>query len=500
MKTPTYLVELQGISKRFGGVQALQGVSFGIPQGRIHGLVGENGAGKSTLIKILGGVHTCDEGNVLFDGRPFVARSPADSLKAGINIVHQELPLCPNLTVAQNVFLRSPVTTRFGRMDWNAMNEQTCALFQRIGQSVDPEAPVGSLSVAEQQLTSIVKALRDDCRLLIMDEPTAALTPSEVQNLFGVLRQLRDQGTTIIFVSHILSEVFELTDTLTVLRNGRHVGTYATEDVAVRDVVQMMVGRDVREDVPSHGTRTDEKPILKVEGLSHRRSGLRDISFELYPGEILGIAGIQGAGRTELAQCLFGVHPPDEGRVILEGRPVRFNSPRDAINHGIGYLVEDRRNLGLFWELNVKENMVAAIVDRVLRLIGLMDKKKVQSLGEQAVDRLQIRTESLEQKVQFLSGGNQQKALLARWLNVEPRILILDEPTRGVDVGAKSEIRRVIRELVDGGLSVIVISSDLEELLAISDRVLVMGGRRIQGVLRADQATMEAVMALATVR
>lgn len=214
----------------------------------------------------------------------------------------------------------------------------------------------------------------------------------------------------------------------------------------------------------------------------------------------MGIAGIQGAGRTELAQCLFGVHPPDEGRVILEGRPVRFNSPRDAINHGIGYLVEDRRNLGLFWELNVKENMVAAIVDRVLRLIGLMDKKKVQSLGEQAVDRLQIRTESLEQKVQFLSGGNQQKALLARWLNVEPRILILDEPTRGVDVGAKSEIRRVIRELVDGGLSVIVISSDLEELLAISDRVLVMGGRRIQGVLRADQATMEAVMALATVR
>lgn len=501
MSGSDFLVEFQGIAKRFGGVQALDGVSFGIPRGKIHGLVGENGAGKSTLIKILGGVYICDEGSVLLDGRPFVARAPADALKMGIDIVHQELPLCPNLTVSQNVFLRSPLTKGLGRMDWRAMNEKTQALFDRIGQSVDPEAPVSSLSVAEQQLTSIVKALKDDCRLLILDEPTAALTPSEVQNLFSVLRQLRDQGTTILFVSHILSEIFELTDTITVLRNGRHVGTRPTAELTPAEVVQMMVGREVGEEAASRARRRrGEEPILRVEGLSHRRTGLENISFELYPQEILGIAGIQGAGRTELAQCLFGVDPPDEGEIFLDGLPVRIASPRDAIERGIGYLVEDRRNLGLFWELSVKKNMLSAVISRVQRLFGLLDNKKMSELGERSVERLLIRTESLEQKVRFLSGGNQQKALLARWLNVEPRILILDEPTRGVDVGAKSEIRRVIRELVEGGLSVIVISSDLEELLAISDRVLVMGGRRIQGVLDAEEATMESVMALATVR
>lgn len=493
------LVQLQGISKRFGGVQALKDVSFTINKGEIHGLVGENGAGKSTLIKIMGGVYTKDEGEVFFDGRPVNVTSPSEAQELGISIVHQEIPLCPNLTVAQNVFMASPIVTRWGRADWKAMEDRTVELFSQIGQYIDPRRRVGTLSVAEQQLTAIVQALRARCRFLIMDEPTSALTPGEVDTLFSVLRRLRGDGTTILFVSHILSEVFDITDRITVFRNGRHVDTRPTSELTVSDVVRLMVG-EVNIEERATGSRPKGEVVLEVESLSQSSLGLKDVSFQLRRGEILGIAGIQGAGRTELAMTLFGVHPATSGTVKLLGREVKITSPSQAIELGIGYLTEDRRNLGVFWEMSTGENMIAAIVDRLRRPLGALDRGEGRRLGEKAVSQLLIRTPSLDQGIRFLSGGNQQKALLARWLNVGPTVLILDEPTRGVDVGAKVEIRKAVRELVERGISIIVISSDLDELFRLSDRLLVMSAGRVQGEMTAQEATKESVIALATVK
>ena len=493
------ILELRGVSKRFGGVQALNDVSFSIEEGHIHGLVGENGAGKSTLIKILDGVYTRDSGEVLFQGRPWAPASPADAHRAGIQVVHQELPLCPNLTVAQNVFLGHPPYKRGGRVDYHAMEERTAELFARIGQKgIDPRRLVGELSVAERQLTSIVQALSRECRFLILDEPTAALTPGEVGTLFEVLRTLREQGTTILFVSHILREVQELTDRVTVLRNGRHVATKSTAELTIAEIVRMMVGEIEEESQAAAAPSPSREVLLEVKDLGEPVTGLKGISFELRRQEILGLAGIQGAGRTELAQVLFGVHPATEGEIRLRGRPVRIASPRQAIELGIGYLTEDRRNLGLFWEMDVQGNLIPVIVDRLTSRLGRLNRRIARERGEQAVKTLNIRTSGLDQGIRYLSGGNQQKVLLSRWLGAEPSVLILDEPTRGIDVGSKAEIRRLIRGLVAEGLSVILISSDLDELLALADRVIVMARRRVTGVLRAEEASRERVMQLAT--
>jgi len=493
------ILDLRGVSKRFGGVQALQDVSFSIEKGHIHGLVGENGAGKSTLIKILHGVYTKDKGEILFEGRPWAPASPAEAQQAGISVVHQEIPLCPNLTVAENVFLGHPILKKGGRIDFQEMEFRTAELLARIGQTgISPRRLAGTLSVAEQQLTCIAQALSHECRFLILDEPTASLTPGEVETLFEVLRNLKAEGTTILFVSHILSEVMELTDEVTVLRNGRHVATRPTKELTTADVVRMMVGEIETDDRAAAEHKPQAEVILEVKDLGQKDTGLKGISFQLHRQEILGLAGIQGAGRTELAQCLFGVHPATEGEIRLKGQPVHITSPRQAIDLGIGYLTEDRRNLGLFWEMGVKDNLISVIVDRLTRTLGRLDQKEARARGEQAVKTLSIRTAGLDQGIGFLSGGNQQKVLLSRWLNAEPSILILDEPTRGIDVGSKAEIRRLIRGLVAEGLSVILISSDLDELLALADRVIVMSRKRISGTLAAHEATRERVMELAT--
>ncbi|HLS91075.1 MAG TPA: sugar ABC transporter ATP-binding protein [Limnochordia bacterium] len=493
------IVQLVGVSKQFGGVQALRDVSFSVQEGHIHGLVGENGAGKSTLIKILDGVYTRDSGEIYFQGNPWNPASPAAAHQAGISVVHQELPLCPNLTIAENVFLGHPIYKRGGRVDYQAMEARTEELMARVGlKGVSPRRLVGDLSVAERQLVCIVQALSHECRFLILDEPTAALTPGEVGRLFEVLRSLRDQGTTILFVSHILSEVMELTDMVTVLRNGRHVATRPTAELTREEVVRLMVGEIEADEREAASSRSSEV-ILEVRGLGQSRLGLKDISFQLHRQEILGLAGIQGAGRTELAQCLFGIHPATEGEILFQGRPVKITSPRQAIDLGIGYLTEDRRNLGLFWELDVEDNLISVIIDRLTNRAGRINRKLSRETGERAVKTLNIRTAGLGQGIRFLSGGNQQKVLLSRWLNAEPSVLILDEPTRGIDVGSKAEIRRLIRRLVADGLSVILISSDLEELLALADRVIVMARRRISGTLEADEASREKVMQLATV-
>lgn len=490
------LIRYQSISKRFGGVQALDDVSFSIAKGDIHGLIGENGAGKSTLIKITGGIYRKDSGQILWEGNPIEINSPAEAQRYGISIVHQEIPLCNNLTVAQNVFLGRLITNRFGQPDWEAMEAKTVELFDLIGQKIDPRARVGNLSVAVKQLTAIVSALNTTSKFIIMDEPTSALTPGEVETLFEVLRRLKSEGTTIMIVSHILSELMEITDRVTVLRNGKHVQTMDTKDTSVDEIVHMMVG-DVPLPTPKENVTVKDEVVLKVRNLSQKRLRLKDISFDLHKQEILGLAGIQGAGRTELATTLFGVQRPDSGTIELEGKPISIRNPREAIHHGIGYLTEDRRNLGVFWEMSVWQNAAAAIIDRLTSRANVLDNDRIEAMGSKSIEQLQIRTSGLSQTIRYLSGGNQQKVLLARWLNAEPKILILDEPTRGVDVGAKAEIRRVIQDLVTQGISVIVISSDLEELLTISDRVLVMANGSIKGEFLANEASFDKIMALA---
>lgn len=490
------LISYQSISKRFGGVQALDDVSFSIRRGDIHGLIGENGAGKSTLIKITGGIYRKDQGQILWEGKPLEVNSPAEAERHGISIVHQEIPLCGNLTVTQNVFLGRLITNRFGQPKWDEMEERTVELFRQIGQSIDPRARVGTLSVALKQLTAIVQALNTTSKFIIMDEPTSALTPGEVETLFEVLRRLKAEGTTIMIVSHILSELMEITDRVTVLRNGRHVETMDTDKATIEGIVHMMVG-DVPLPTPKESSNVSEEVVLRVRGLSQRRLRLKEISFDLHRGEILGLAGIQGAGRTELATTLFGVYQPDSGSIELDGKEISIKSPHQAIEHGIGYLTEDRRNLGVFWDMSVWQNAGAAIIDQLTSFANVLDRRRIEEMASKSIQDLQIKTAGLNQTIRYLSGGNQQKVLLARWLNVKPKILILDEPTRGVDVGAKAEIRRVIQELVNQGISAIVISSDLEELLAMSDRILVMSNGSIKGEFLAKDATFDKIMALA---
>lgn len=490
------LISYQSISKRFGGVQALDDVSFSVNRGQIHGLIGENGAGKSTLIKITGGIYIRDSGQILWEGNPIEVHSPLEAERHGISIVHQEIPLCNNLTVTQNVFLGRLITNRFGQPKWDVMEEKTREVFRLIGQDVDPRARVGDLSVALKQLTAIAHALITDSKFIIMDEPTSALTPGEVGTLFEVLRKLKAEGTTIMIVSHILSELMEITDRVTVLRNGRHVETKDTKDTSIDEIVHNMVG-DITLPPPLDSSFVKDEVILKVRDLSQETLRLKNINFDLHKQEILGIAGIQGAGRTELATTLFGVQQPHSGTIELDGQPIRIRSPRHAIDLGIGYLSEDRRNLGIFWDMSVWQNMSTAIVDQLTGFAGTLDQRRIREVSSEAVEQLQIKTAGIGQLIRYLSGGNQQKVLLARWLNAHPKVLILDEPTRGVDVGAKAEIRRVIQELAQQGLSVIVISSDLEELLAISHRVLVMANGTVKGEFPAREVSTDEVMALA---
>lgn len=490
------LIQYQSISKRFGGVQALDDVSFAVKKGDIHGLIGENGAGKSTLIKITGGIYRKDSGQVIWEGNPLEVNSPVEAERHGISIVHQEIPLCNNLTVAQNVFLGRLITNRFGQPNWSVMEEKTVELFAQMGQSINPRARVGNLSVALKQLTTIAHALNTTSKFIIMDEPTSALTPGEVETLFEVLRKLKAEGTTIMIVSHILSELMEITDRMTVLRNGKHVQTMDTKDATIDGIVYLMVG-DVPLPTPKESSILRNEVVLQVRDLSQNRLRLKDISFDLYKQEILGLAGIQGAGRTELATTLFGVQQPDTGTIELEGKQITIKNPRQAIQHGIGYLTEDRRNLGVFWDMSVWQNAGAAIIDQLTSFGNVLDNNRIEAMASKSIEDLQIKTSGISQTIRYLSGGNQQKVLLARWLNVRPKILILDEPTRGVDVGAKAEIRKVIQELTVQGISVIVISSDLEELLAMSDRVLVMANGSIKGEFLAKEATFDKIMALA---
>lgn len=501
-----YWLEMRGISKRFPGVQALDGVDFEVQAGEVVGLVGENGAGKSTLLKILSGAYRRDAGTILIEGRPTEILSPQHARQLGIATIYQEFNLAPNRGAGANVFLgREPLRPgwlgRLGFVDARAMETRTREVLQDLGVEIDPRVPVGRLSVAHRQFVEIARALAFDARLVVMDEPTSSLGPEDVRRLLQIVRVLAGRGIGVVFVSHRLEEVLEVAHRVVVLRDGRRVGELSRDRASAQEIVRLMVGREVSqisERAREHRTPEKQQPLLEVRGLT-RRGAVEDVSFTLYPGEILGVAGLMGAGRTEMVRLIYGADRADTGTILLEGRPVVIRSPHDAIRAGIVLAPEDRQQQGLVLKLSVLENIGLPSLDQVAHLRGLhVDRRRLAHLAQTQVDRLRIRTPGLSQKVMFLSGGNQQKVVLARWLAQRPRVLILDEPTRGIDVAAKAEVHELIRSLAGQGIGIIVVSSELPEILALSDRVLVMYQGRVAAILERDEATQERIMWFAT--
>ena len=486
--------ELRGIARRFGATQALDGVSLDLVAGEIHALVGENGAGKSTLVKILAGIHQPDSGTILLDGVVVEIPGPARSRALGIAVVHQEPRLFPDLTVAENVFLGHAPAGRFGTIDWSATRRAAQALFDQLDVQFDVDAPVRGLSMADQQLIEIAKSLSVEARVLILDEPTASLSAHEVERLFTIVRRLRERGVAILFVSHRLDEVFALCDRATVLRDGRHVVTSATQDLTTADLIRHMVGRAVSL-FPKVETPAGEI-LLEVEHLT-RVGSFRDVSFTVRAGEIVGFAGLVGAGRTEVARVLFGVDRRDAGEIRLGGAAVTFGNPSAALNAGVAYLPEDRHQEGLVLEFSIAQNVTLPILPRLFPRF-LVRPSTERSVALDHTRQLTVRMTGVEQLVAALSGGNQQKVVLAKWLASKPRVLILDEPTRGIDIGAKVEVHRIISELAASGLAIILISSDLPEVLAMADRILVLHEGRLTAEIPRERATQERVMLAAT--
>ncbi len=484
---------MRGIAKAFPGVQALAGVDLEVRAGEVHVLLGENGAGKSTLMKILSGAQLRDSGTIEIDGVAVALSTPREARDARIAIIHQELALVPEMTVAENIYLgRAP--TRFGLLDHGPMVRGAAELLARLGSTTDPNELVGALSIAQQQLVEIARALSLDARILIMDEPTSALTERETARLFETIRSLTARGVAIIYISHRLDEIFAIGDRITVLRDGRHVITQPIMAADRRELVRLMANRDVDELVPA-STRVAGKPTLRIENLSHG-AALHGVSFSVRSGEIVGFAGLLGAGRTEIARAVFGLELDVSGRVFVDEREVTIRSPRDAIAAGIGFVTEDRKREGLVLGRSVRDNVALPILSRLARL-GIVRSRHEQSTAENAVRDLNIRTPSVRQLAQHLSGGNQQKIVLAKWLATGVRILFLDEPTRGIDVGSKQEIYLLINQLAADGVAIVLMSSDLPEVLGLSDRVLVMREGRIAGEFTRADATPEAVMACA---
>jgi rhamnose transport system ATP-binding protein len=487
-------VEFRGISKHFGATAALTDVSMDLRTGEIHGLVGENGAGKSTLVKVLAGVHQPDSGTILLDGEATQVHGPAHSRALGIAVVHQEPRLFPDLTVAENVFIGHAPSGRLGTIDWGATRRAAEALFRELDVQVDVGAPVRGLSMADQQLIEIAKSLSLEAQVLILDEPTASLSSHEVERLFAIVRRLRDRGVSVLFVSHRLDEVFALCDRATVFRDGRHVVTTATSELTTADLVRHMVGRTVSL-FPKVETPIGDV-LLEVSGLT-RVGVFRDVEFSVRAGEIVGFAGLVGAGRTEVARVLFGIDQRDHGEIRLGGLPVSFSSPSAAMHAGIAYLPEDRHQEGLVQDFSIAQNVTLPILPRLFPRLWIRSAAESR-VAHEHTEQLNVRMTGVDQLVGALSGGNQQKVVLAKWLASRPRVLILDEPTRGIDIGAKVEVHRIISELAASGLGIILISSDLPEVLAMSDRIIVLHEGRITADIPRDRATQERVMFAAT--
>ena len=492
------LVSMEGIDKAFPGVRALDQCRFELRAGEVHALVGENGAGKSTLMKVLAGAYARDAGRIRLRGNEVEIASPRAAQDLGISIIHQEMNLMPHLTVAQNIFIgREPRRRVRFLLDEGAINVAARALLDRLHLRIDPRVRVSDLTVARQQMVEIARALSLSSDVLIMDEPTAALTDAEIGDLFRIIRQLRDKGVGVVHISHRLEELHQISDRITVMRDGRTLDTLATRDATIDRIIHLMVGRTIYEGAPEIPDLPDHEVVLEVRGLSRGRA-LRDISFSLRRGEILGLAGLVGAGRTELARAIFGADPVDSGEILVRGRPVRIRSPRDAVASGIAYLSEDRKRFGLALGMDVETNIVLATLRRFLRL-GWVNTARTRATARKYVDALHIRTPSLEQKAKNLSGGNQQKLVIGKWLTADTEILLFDEPTRGIDVGGKSEIYRLLNDLARQGKAIIMISSELPEVLRMSHRILVMCEGRVTGELPGG-ATQEEIMTHATQR
>jgi ribose transport system ATP-binding protein len=498
---PSKLLEIKGISKSFPGVKALKDVSIDLSSGEILGLCGENGAGKSTLMKLITGIYKADEGGeILFDGQRIDVNGPREAQHLGISIIHQEFNLVPDLTVAQNIYLgREPRKFRNSLLDDGALYSQAKELLGRLEIQIDPRRYLRDLSVARQQMVEIAKAMSFDSRILVMDEPTAALTDSEVETLFTLVRNFVTDQTGVIYISHRMDEIKELTDRVSVLRDGEYVGTVDTESTPIREVIAMMVGREITSSVRPKEREENGRAVLEVQGLS-THTFLKDVSFDLREGEILGFAGLMGAGRTEVARALVGADHKSAGVIKIHGEEVSISSPADAVAAGVGYLSEDRKRYGLLLDQDVSANLALSSLGKFSSAIGFVNARAILKAAERQVASLRIRTPSIRQTVQNLSGGNQQKVVIGKWLTRDCDVLIFDEPTRGIDVGAKEEIYDLLEKLTAAGKSIIMISSELPEILRLSNRIAVMCEGRVTSILTADEATPEVVMHFATLR
>jgi len=494
------IVLMDGIEKTFPGVHALSNCRYDLMPGEVHALVGENGAGKSTLMKILAGVYQKDAGRILYKGREVDIPNPRAAQHLGISIIHQELNLMQHLTAAQNIFIgREPHQAFRLLLDEKGMNDKTRELFQMLHLDVDPRTKVMDLTVAKQQMVEIAKALSFNAEVLIMDEPTAALNIAEIEELFRIIRHLRDRGVGVAYISHRLEELKQISDRITVMRDGNYVDTRRTAEVEIGEIISMMVGRTIYETSRNLKDTSGHEVLLKVAHLQQGRT-IKDVSFEARRGEILGFAGLMGAGRTEVARAVFGADPVEAGEISVQGRRVRIRKPSDAVRHGIGYLSEDRKRFGLALGMDVEANIVLATMTRFLGWLGIVRRGETRSTAEKFVSLLSIKTPSLSQITKFLSGGNQQKVVVGKWLVRDCDILFVDEPTRGIDVGAKSEIYKLLNDLAEQGKAVIMISSELPEIIRMSHRIVVMCEGRITGELTAAEATQEKIMHLATQR
>ncbi len=493
------LIQMKGIEKSFPGVKALDKCEFNLKKGEVHALVGENGAGKSTLMKVLTGVHIEDAGEIIHKGKKVKINNPKKAQELGISIIYQELNLMPHLTVAENVFIGREEKKNKIFVDKKKLNKKTQDFLDMLNINLDPKAKVNDLTVAKQQMVEIIKALSYESEVLIMDEPTAALTDSEIEDLFRIVKRLRKDGVGIIYISHRLEELKQITDRITVMRNGKYIDTVNTKEAEIDDIIQMMVGREVYETSNNKTIRNNNEVILEVKNLT-REGVFRNISFKLKKGEILGMSGLVGAGRTEVARAIFGADKIDAGEIYVHGKKVDIDSPSKSVEVGIGYLSEDRKRYGLALGQDVATNIVLSNMREYTNNFGFMKENKINKFAQNQVQQLRIKTPSLKQDVKNLSGGNQQKVVIGKWLNRDSEILIFDEPTRGIDVGAKNEIYKLLNNLVEEGKSIIMISSELPEILRMSHRILVMCEGNLTGKLNIEEATKEKIMKFATMR
>ena len=490
------ILTMKGIDKSFPGVHALDHVDLEVRRGEVHALMGENGAGKSTLMKVLTGIYTKDSGTITFEGKEVEFHNAKEAQDAGIVIVHQELNMLGHLTVAQNIFIGREFKKGLG-IDDKKMNEEAKKLFDELNIDIDPTETMSNLTVGKQQMCEIAKAISHEAKLIIFDEPSAALTEAEIEELFKIIRDLRKQQLGIIYISHRMDEIKVITDRVTVMRDGAYVGTLITEECTKNDIINMMVGRVIYEDPKTESAVPADAPVvLKVEHLNAGKM-VQDVSFELKKGEILGFSGLMGAGRTETARAIFGADPKQSGDIYVNGEKAEINSPEDAVKHGIGYLSEDRKRFGIVVQKTVAENTTMASLQEFLKGI-FINKKKEEKVTQEYVDSLATKTPSVDQLVVNLSGGNQQKVVIAKWLTRNCDILIFDEPTRGIDVGAKNEIYKLMNRLAEEGKSIIMISSEMTEILRMSDRIIVMCEGKITGEIDIAEATQENIMNLAT--